>query len=69
MFQFLYESLVDAPWWAFVIVAMVVFNQLLMLVLIIILATKLSRLVAKMDQVSQNAGKFLQMGMTYFKRK
>jgi len=33
------------------------------------LANKLSRLMAKIDGVSHNAGKFLQMGMTYFRRK
>jgi len=63
------ESLADIPWWAIMLVIMLTFTQLLMLTLILVLATKLNRLVAKMDQVSQHAGKFLQMGMTFFKKK
>jgi len=63
------ESWAEMQWSTIFIVVMIVFNQLLMLALIVILAHKLNRLVAKIDQISQNAGKFLQMGMTYFKKK
>jgi len=63
------ESLADIPWWAITLIITLTFIQLLMLTLVILLANKLSRLMAKIDGISQNAGKFLQMGMTYFRRK
>ncbi len=63
------ESLEDIPWWAIFFIVMTTFSNLLMLALILVFATKLNRLVGKMDKVSQNAGKFLQMGMTFFKKK
>lgn len=63
------ESVGDIPWWAIMLVIMITLNQLLMLALILVLAKKLNRLVVQMDQVSQNAGKFLRMGMTFFKKK
>ena len=63
------ESLADIPWSTIYLAVMITFTNLLMLVLILVLATKLNRLVTKIDQVSQNAGKFLQMGMTFFKKK
>jgi hypothetical protein len=59
----------DVPWWAIFLVVMLTMTQLLMLVLILVLANKLNRLVVKMDQISKNAGKFLRMGMTYFRKK
>jgi hypothetical protein len=63
------ETLAEAPWWAFFLVVMITIAQLLMLTLVILLAAKINRLVAKVDEVSQNAGKFLQMGMSYFRKK
>ena len=63
------ESLEDIPWWAIFFIVMITFSNLLMLTLILVFATKLNKLVLKMDQISQNAGKFLQMGMTFFKKK
>ena len=63
------ESLEDIPWWAIFFIVMFTFSNLLMLTLILVFATKLNKLVLKMDQISQNAGKFLQMGMTFFKKK
>ncbi len=63
------ETLSDIPWWAIFLVFMITFSQLLMLTLILVLSTKLNQLVTKMDQISKNAGKFVQMGMTYFKKK
>ena len=62
------ESLEDIPWWAIFFIVMITFSNLLMLTLILVFATKLNKLVLKMDQISQNAGKFLQMGMTFFKK-
>ena len=50
------------------VIIMTTLAQLLLLTLVLVLAYKLNRLVAKLDQVSQNAGKFVQMGMTYFKK-
>ena len=63
------ETVQDVPWWAIFTVIMIAFTQLLMLTLILVLSTKLNQLVGKMDQISQNAGKFVQMGMTYFRKK
>ena len=61
------DSLVEVstPYLAILISA----ANLLMLLLILVVAYKMHRLAAKMDQISQDAGKFLQMGMMYFKKK
>jgi ABC-type protease/lipase transport system fused ATPase/permease subunit len=69
MTGFFGESVQDVPWWAIFLVVMFTFTQLLLLVLILVLANKLNSLVIKMDSISQNAGKFLRMGMTYFRKK
>ena len=63
------ESLVDTPWIVIYMIIMTTLAQLLLLALVIVLAYKMNRLVAKLDQISQNAGKFVQMGMTYFKKR
>ena len=63
------ESLVDTPWIVIYMIIMTTLAQLLLLVLVLVLAYKMNRLVAKLDQISQNAGKFVQMGMTFFKKR
>ena len=63
------ESLADLPWFIIYMVIMTTLAQFLLLALVIVLAYKMNRLVAKLDQISQNAGKFVQMGMTFFKKK
>ncbi len=63
------ESLNDISWFTIYLVIMTTLAQMLLLGLILVLAYKMNRLVAKLDQISQNAGKFLQMGMTFFKKK
>jgi len=63
------ESLNDISWFTIYLVIMTTMAQLLLLGLILVLAYKMNRLVVKLDQISQNAGKFLQMGMTFFKKK
>ena len=62
------ESLADMPWFIIYLVIMTTLAQLLLLTLVLVLAYKMNRLVAKLDQISQNAGKFVQMGMTFFKK-
>jgi len=63
------ESIADISWFTIYLVIMTTLTQMLLLALILVLAYKMNRLVTKLDQISQNAGKFLQMGMTYFKKK
>jgi len=62
------ESLADLPDFIIYMIIMTTLAQLLLLTLILVLAYKMNRLVAKLDQISQNAGKFVQMGMTFFKK-
>ena len=57
------------PWFILYFGIMTGVVVLLLLVLVLLLACKLNRLVAKMDQISNDAGKFLKMGMTFFKKK
>jgi hypothetical protein len=62
-------SLTDMPWFVIYMVIMVTLSQLLLLVLVLVLAYKMNRLVAKLGRISQDAGKFVQMGMTFFKKR
>ena len=64
-----WTRLVDSPWIVIYMIIMTTLAQLLVLVLVLVLAYKMNRLVAKLDQISQNAGKFVQMGMTFFKKR
>lgn len=56
-------------WFTIYLVIMITISQVLLLALILVLSHKLNHLVSKLDQISKNAGKFLQMGMTFFKKK
>ncbi len=64
-----FEALSDqeAPWFLYVIV-LVTLAQLLTLSLVLVLFYKVQRLVEKLDRISTDAGKFVQMGMMYFKK-
>jgi len=62
------ESLAQLPWFTIYMVLMTALVAVLLLALVLVLAYKLSRLDSKLDQISRDAGKFIQMGMAYFKK-
>jgi hypothetical protein len=62
-----FEGLADQPWFIYIIV-LVTLAQLLLLMLVMVLYYKVHRLVEKLDRISSDAGKFVQMGMMYFKK-
>jgi len=55
--------------WTIYVIVLVSLSQLLLLTLVLILAYKLNKLVTRLDEVSRDAGKFVQLGMTFFKGK
>ena len=63
------EELESISWFNIYLVIMTIIANLLLLALILLLAYKMNRLVEKLDRISEHAGQFLQMGMTYFKKK
>lgn len=63
------ESLADISWFTIYLVIMTTLAQILLLALVLVLAYKMNRLVAKLDQISKDTGAFLTMGLTYFKKK
>ena len=63
------EAIEDISWFTIYLVIMTTLAQMLLLALILVLAYKMNRLVARLDQISQDAGKFVKMGMTFFKKK
>jgi hypothetical protein len=54
--------------WIFWIIVLVTSANLLLLGLVIKLFYKVQRLIEKLDRISNDAGKFVQMGMMYFKK-
>ena len=62
-----FETLAEQPWFIYIIV-LVTLAQLLLLSLVLVLFYKVQRLVEKLDRISADAGKFVQMGMMYFKK-
>ncbi len=62
------DSLANISWFTIYLVVMTTFVVVLMLALVLLLAHKLTRLDSKLDQISRDAGKFVQMGMTFFKK-
>ncbi len=64
-----FQTLTDQeqPWFLYIIV-LVTMAQLLLLILVIVLFCRVQRLVEKLDRISTDAGKFVQMGMMYFKK-
>lgn len=63
------EPLYELPWWVIIMVILVTVSNALLLTFVLLLAHKMNKLVIRLDQISENAGKFVQMGMTYFKKK
>ena len=65
-----FQTLTDQeqPWFLWVIVLVTAAN-LLLLGLVITLFYRVQRLIEKLDRISTDAGKFVQMGMMYFKNK
>jgi len=63
------ESISDLPWYVIYMVFLMTTAILLLLALVIIMAYKLEKLFAKLDDISRNAGQFVRMGMTFFKDK
>ncbi len=55
-----------SDWMIFVIILFSL-SQLLLLVFVMTLALKLNKLVSRIDDVSRDAGKFVRMGMSFFK--
>ena len=51
------------------IIVMTSLAVLLMLVLVVMLEIKMNRLMSKLDNMSRDAGRFLRMGMKFFRRK
>ena len=62
-----FDSLAEQPWFIYIIV-LVTMAQLLLLALVLVLFWKVQRLVEKLDHIAADAGKFVQMGMTFFKK-
>lgn len=57
----------DMSDWTIFIIILFSLSQLLLLAFVMILAYKLNRLVSRLDEVSRDAGKFVRMGMSFFK--
>jgi membrane protein insertase Oxa1/YidC/SpoIIIJ len=64
-----FQNLTDQeqPWILSIIVVVTLVN-LLLLGLVIRLFYKVQQLIEKLDRISTDAGKFVQMGMMYFKK-
>lgn len=62
-----HESLTDLPWFVIYMVILMVTAILLLLALVVVVAWKLDRLNAKLDEISRNAGQFVRMGMSFFR--
>ena len=56
-------------WFTIYLVIMITGSQILLLALVLFLSHKMNLVVRKLDKISEDAGKFLQMGMTFFKKK
>ena len=63
------ELIEDISWFTIYFVIMTSVAVSLQLVLILMITFKMNRLVNKIDQISKDTGKFVQMGMTFFKKK
>jgi hypothetical protein len=61
------ESINDIPWFVIYTVVLMTAAILLLLSLVLLLAHKLNKVLMKLESISENAGKFVQMGMTFFK--
>jgi len=61
------DSINDIPWFVIYAVVLMTIAILLLLALVLLMAYKLDKVLVKLDDISQNAGRFVQMGMTFFK--
>jgi len=57
----------DIPWFVIYTVVLMTLAILLLLILVLVLAFKLNRVLIKLEDISQNAGRFVQLGMNFFK--
>jgi len=63
------ETAEDISWFTIFLVIMTSVVVLLLLILIFLLSRKMNRLMSKLDALSEDASKFVKMGMTFFKKK
>lgn len=61
------ESVDEIPWFVIYTVVLMTIAMLLLLGFVMLLAYKLDKVLLKLEDISQNAGKFVQMGMSFFK--
>ena len=61
------DPISEIPWFVIYTVVLMTLAFLLLLILVLVLAYKLNRVLIKMDDISQNAGRFVQLGMNFFK--
>jgi hypothetical protein len=59
----------EITYWSLYIIIIFTFTQLLLLGFVLALAYRLEKLMRQVQELSQEAGKFLRMGMTFFKTK
>jgi len=57
----------DMSDWTIFVIILFTLSQLLLLAFVMILAYKVNKLVSRLDEVSRDAGKFVRMGMSFFK--
>jgi hypothetical protein len=57
----------EMNYWSLYIIVFFTFSQLLLLGFVLTLAYKLERLMRNVQEMSRDAGKFLRMGVNYFK--
>jgi flagellar biogenesis protein FliO len=57
----------EMSYWSLYIIIFFTFSQLLLLGFVVSLAYRLEKLMRQVQELSQDAGKFLRMGMQFFK--
>lgn len=63
------DSVSEITTWSLYIIVFFTFSQLLLLGFVMALAYKVDKLMRQVNELSQDAGKFLRMSMQYFKTK
>ena len=63
------DDIEQTSWFSIKMSIMTTCVQFLIVVAVVLLYHKMNQLVAKIDDISKDASKFLRMGMTYFKKK
>ena len=59
----------DVSWFQIYIVVLTALALVLLLALVLVIIFKMSRMANKLDDISENATRFVRMGMNYFKQK